>query len=127
MTDLSERLLILQALEIELHHPAIRHDAQRVDALLHQDFTETGRSGIRYTRQQVIDALATESGTTTIDAGDFALTMLADGVALLNYTSTQRDATGMVVNRTMRTSIWIWSAKVGHWQMRFHQGTPAKD
>lgn len=49
MTDLSERLLILQALEIELHQPAIRHDAQRVDALLHQDFTETGRSGIRYT------------------------------------------------------------------------------
>ncbi|WP_262412181.1 hypothetical protein [Erwinia persicina] len=32
-----------------------------------------------------------ESGRTAIDAGDFTLTMLADGVVLLNYTSTQRD------------------------------------
>ncbi|MBD8161570.1 nuclear transport factor 2 family protein [Erwinia persicina] len=127
MTDLSELLLVLQRLEIQLHQPAIRHDAQQVNALLHQDFTETGRSGIRYSRQQVIDALAKERDRTAIEAGDFTLTMLADGVVLLNYISTQRDATGITANRTMRTSIWIWSAKVGHWQMRFHQGTPAKD
>lgn len=125
---MSRRAFLVSDLDamITLFQASVRQIASQ-DYLLHQDFTETGRSGIRYTRQQVIDALATDSGRTAIDAGDFALTMLADGVALLNYTSTQRDATGMAVNRTMRTSIWIWSAKVGHWQMRFHQGTPAKD
>ena len=43
-------LLLLQALEVELHKPAARRDTTRLNALLHDDFREFGRSGAAHAK-----------------------------------------------------------------------------
>jgi len=126
LTDLSALLSVIQSLEIQLHQPAIRNNAEFVEDLLHNDFEEIGRSGRCYDRQQTIAALKIERGHTQIFSEDFKLTMIAKGVALLRYKSFQLDADGKVIRQTERLSIWLLSAlekNYGQWQMRFHQGT----
>ena len=44
----------LQALEVELHQPEVRGDAARLDALLHDDFQEFGRSGTAYAKSDIV-------------------------------------------------------------------------
>ncbi|MGP0940844.1 DUF4440 domain-containing protein, partial [Serratia sp. CY74664] len=48
MIHFAEWLSHIQALEVELHQPTTRCDPKRVAALLHEDFEEIGRSGLRY-------------------------------------------------------------------------------
>ncbi|MGE8492211.1 DUF4440 domain-containing protein [Comamonas sp.] len=111
--------------EALLHRPEIRNQPGRVSQLLHPAFEETGRSGQRYTREQVLEALRNEADTAEIEADGYAATELAPGVALLTYRSTQRDAQGLRSKHTLRSSIWLLTD--GHWQLRYHQGTPAQD
>lgn len=111
--------------EAQLQHPEIRHQPERVSQLLHPAFEETGRSGQRYTRERVLEALRNEADTTEIVADSYAATELAPGVALLTYRSAQRDAQGLRSRHTLRSSIWLLTD--GHWQLRYHQGTPAQD
>ena len=47
----------LKALEVELHQPVARGDAARLDALLHEDFREFGRSGATYTKADIVGSL----------------------------------------------------------------------
>jgi hypothetical protein len=47
-------------LEQQLLQPSTRRDATALTSLLAEDFREFGSSGRVYTRQQIIDALATE-------------------------------------------------------------------
>lgn len=124
MTDSAQLLSLIQALETGLHQYAIRSDAGMVNKLLHKDFVETGRSGQIYTREQSLSALAAETSQSEIQASDFALAILADGVVLLTYKSFQQDAAGIISKRALRSSIWMMSEDA-NWQMRFHQGTPA--
>lgn len=93
--------------------------------LLHPDFEETGRSGQRYTRDLVVEALRSESNADAIVADGYAATALAPGVALLTYRSAQADARGARSKHTLRSSIWLLT-DCG-WQLRYHQGTPAQD
>ncbi|WP_240430450.1 nuclear transport factor 2 family protein [Serratia marcescens] len=48
MTHFAEWLSQIQALEVELYQPTTSCDQKRVAALLHEDFEEIGRSGLRY-------------------------------------------------------------------------------
>lgn len=111
--------------EALLHRPEIRHQPGRVSQLLHPAFEETGRSGQCYTRALVLEALRNEADTAEIVADSYAATELAPGVALLTYRSVQRDAQGLRSKHTLRSSIWLLAD--GHWQLRYHQGTPAQD
>lgn len=111
--------------EAQLHRPEIRNQPGRVSQLLHPAFEETGRSGQRYTRERVLEALRNEADTAEIVADGYAATELAPGVALLTYRSAQRDAQGLRSKHTLRSSIWLLTD--GHWQLRYHQGTPAQD
>lgn len=126
LTEPAELLQILQRLEMQMHHQATRRDAQRINELLHKDFAEIGRSGKYYTRKQTMMSLATENDPSDIQASDFALAILAEGVALLTYKSWQCNAAGMIIRQTQRASIWLRSED-SDWQMRFHQGTPTSD
>lgn len=126
MTELTELLPVIQRLEIHMHQKTTRADAHRVDKLLHKDFVEIGRSGQRYTREQTVAALATERSQSEIQASDFMLEIIADGVALLTYRSFYQNTAEVISKRTLRSSIWVMSED-GDWQMRFHQGTPATD
>ncbi len=114
----------LRALELQLHQPAVRSDAAALARLLHADFAEIGRSGRAYTRADMVAHLLEPDDAqppVTIVADAFALSLLAPGVALLNYRSAHRAAAGGLQRHTLRSSLWLHTP-LG-WQMRFHQGT----
>lgn len=121
-----DRLLLdtLRALEVELHHPGAGCSAERLQALLHPQFHEVGRSGVPYDRETVARYLAGRPAGPQVQSHDFAVSALAPGVALLTYRSTEhRDGPGAPPVRTWRSSLWMRSA--AGWQLRYHQGTPA--
>lgn len=113
----------LRALELQLHQPAVRSDAGALARLLHADFAEIGRSGRAYTRAEMVAHLLEpdDAQPPVIVADAFALSLLAPGVALLNYRSAHRAADGSLQRHTLRSSLWLHTP-LG-WQMRFHQGT----
>ncbi|MEZ4635626.1 MAG: nuclear transport factor 2 family protein [Caldilineaceae bacterium] len=110
----------LRGLEIELHQPATRADRQKLDALLHEDFEEIGRSGALYTKQDILAQLPVEDPP-TIWVQDFVVTELGPNVALLRYRSAHEGADGNCTRHTLRSSLWVNVS--GCWQIRFHQGT----
>ena len=112
----------LVALEVELHKPSARRDAARLDALLHDDFVEFGRSGSASTKADVLSRLPAEAQRATVFADRFALRRLADDVALLTYRSAHRLADSTLDRFSMRASVWQRTG-LG-WQMSYHQGTP---
>jgi hypothetical protein len=122
MSDDMDLLPVLRLLETELHQPAARGDRNRLDALLHEDFLEFGRSGGIHTKADTLDELPSEAASGTIWAQDFSLRQLGPGVAMLTYRSACRRPEGRVDRHTLRTSIWKLTDK--GWQMYFHQGTP---
>ncbi|SUJ16877.1 Uncharacterized protein conserved in bacteria [Serratia marcescens] len=126
LTHFAEWLSQIKALEIELHQPTTRCDPKRVAALLHEDFEEIGRSGLRYDKRQTVAALEMETDYPQIVAEAFKLAQISEGAVLLTYKSFQRDAQGRAIRCTERSSIWLLKDKEG-WQMRFHQGTPTDD
>ncbi len=93
-----------------------------MELLLHSDFLEYGRSGTRYTRDDILREVSAESILPVVHAQNFDLVVLAENVALLTYLSAQADAEGNLGRHTLRSSLWV-RTDVG-WQMRFHQGTP---
>ena len=116
-------LEVIQALEVELHHPGVRCSAVRLQRLLHKDFHEIGRSGRAYDRETIIRFLCEQKVSPSIVPDDFSLAQLASDIVLLNYRSAHQTPDGTLENHTLRSSVW---AQVGEsWQLRYHQGTPA--
>jgi len=112
----------LRGLEVATHQACIRGDGIRLGELLHPSFREVGRSGLAYSRADVIDAYAGRAQDYEVLAEEFHCELLAKGVALLTYRSAQVSSDGAAGRHTLRSSLWEWT-EVG-WQMRFHQGTP---
>ncbi|MBN3230123.1 nuclear transport factor 2 family protein [Pectobacterium brasiliense] len=111
--------------ERQLHCQATRSKKTIIDQLLHRDFFEIGRSGMRYDKQQVIDALISETVEQQIQADNFELSVVDEKSVLLTYMSYKADENN-IVSKTWRTSLWIKNADSPNpdaWQMRFHQGT----
>jgi hypothetical protein len=106
-------------LEQQLLQPSTRRDEVALRSLLAEDFREFGSSGRVYTRQQIIDALATESPR-TITLSHPLCQQLAENVALLTYRSTR--TIPLPPTHALRSSLWIY--RENRWQMLFHQGTP---
>ncbi len=120
----SDLLEALKALEMALHQPDVRHDSSQVAALLHDNFMEFGCSGAIYHKPDIMTLLA-EEAPVRLYSQDYALKLLADGLALLTYRSAQWAAAGEQLERhSLRSSIWRRTA--GQWQMVFHQGTPTE-
>jgi hypothetical protein len=112
---------ILRKQEVSLHQPELRSDRDQVDRLLHESFFEFGQSGQMYTKAEILEVLSAESSEEAIYSGDYSLTMIEDGVALLTYKSAQINANGELSRYTLRSSLWQYTEP--GWQMRFHQGT----
>lgn len=112
----------LRALEAELHHPGADCSRERLEQLLHPGFHEIGRSGQQYSRDTVINYLASLPGPTALEAGEYAAHLLAENCALLTYRSVHKSADGASTQTALRSSIWL-KTTVG-WQLFFHQGTP---
>ncbi|WP_225084693.1 nuclear transport factor 2 family protein [Pectobacterium colocasium] len=112
--------------ERQLHCQVTRCQKTVIDKLLHSDFFEIGRSGMRYNKQQVIDALISETVEQQIQADNFELSLVDEKSVLLTYLSYTADEND-IVSKTWRTSLWIKNADrpdPDDWQIRFHQGTP---
>lgn len=112
----------LRSLETELHTIEARRNTQCMERLLHPDFVEFGRSGRRYSRAEILNEFEPTSVLPTVRLGNFELTILTEGIALLTYASAHEDADGKQSRHALRSSVWVCT-EIG-WQMRFHQGTP---
>jgi hypothetical protein len=121
-SDHASLLNELRQLEVELHSSETRRNRSRVELLLHPDFLEYGRSGTRYTRDDILREVSAGSVLPVVHAQNFDLIVLAENVALLTYLSAHADAEGNLGRHTLRSSLWV-RTDVG-WQMQFHQGTP---
>jgi hypothetical protein len=117
--ELSARL---RACEEALLDPAVRRDSARVAALLAEDFEEFGSSGRIWTRQQILELLATEtSQPPTLE--DFKCHRIADNVVLVTYRTVRTDPRSGQSFGVLRSS--LWTQESGQWRVRFHQGTRA--
>jgi len=115
--------------ELRLLDPAVRQSPELTAELLHPDFVEFGASGRRWSRAEMIEALAagqppagqypagqSSAGQDAVAAvSDLAGTRLADDIVLVTYLS-QRES-----RRCHRSS--IWRRTPDGWRVYFHQGT----
>jgi uncharacterized protein YndB with AHSA1/START domain len=114
----------LRGLETELHRIETRRHRDRMDTLLHPDFVEVGRSGRRFSREEVLEDFSADGVLEPVHAQDFELGQLGQGIALLTYRSAHVSLSGVLFRHTLRTSLWMKTP--GGWRMRFHQGTPVE-
>ncbi|MDX2416952.1 MAG: DUF4440 domain-containing protein [Xanthomonadales bacterium] len=113
---------LVKQLEVELHKPMVRSDAERVSALLHESFTEIGRSGWYYNRNEIMKELSKEEAGSPVWAQDFVTSEISGGLILLTYKSAHINTEGELSGHTFRSSLWQQTPQ--GWQVRFHQGTP---
>jgi hypothetical protein len=112
----------LRACEEALLDPALRRDRTRVAELLAEDFREFGSSGRVWSREQVLDLLASEDSQAPA-MEDFRCEWAGKGVALVTYRTARIDPQTGHSATVLRSSIWIEES--GAWRVRFHQGTKA--
>lgn len=112
----------LEQLERMLLEPAVRRDRAQVAELLAEDFMEFGASGRVWTRDAVLELLATEEYTPPV-MENFKCRALAEDVALVTYRTLRAGAASGESAVTLRSSIWV--KRSGAWQVVFHQGTRA--
>ncbi len=110
----------LQSLELALLDPETRRAADRVAALLTDDFEEFGSSGRVWSRAAILDLLATEEYTPPA-MEDFRCARVAENVVLVTYRTVRTDAQTGAQSAALRSSLWVCDS--GEWRVRFHQGT----
>ena len=115
----STTALTLQALEESMWRTATRFDRGYMDAVLHPLFTEVGRSGRVFTREEVLDMGPVEINV-EIPRATFEFSELADGVVLARYESIPTDS---IHGAAHRASVWVADGLT--WLLRYHHGTPA--
>jgi hypothetical protein len=94
----------------------VRSSAAALDELLDPEFTETGASGRRWTRAEILaDLLAGSPGPHQIADHAMAGRRLAADVVMLTF---ETDHEG---RRARRVSLWRRSG--GRWRVLYHQGT----
>ncbi len=119
--------------ELRLLETSVRRSPEKVEALLHPEFFEFGASGRRWSRREIVEALAAEQRGDAGDSGgeaggasvaaeaavatvtDLAAVRLAADIVLVTYTSENG------ARRCNRSSIWRRTAD--GWRVYFHQGT----
>lgn len=104
----------IRAAEAALLDPATRARPELVDALLHDDFAEIGRSGRRFTKTDVVDALAADPGD-PVTFDEWSLAQLAPGIVVATYCV--HDGAGA----SRHTSVWDTTSELP--RLRLHQGT----
>jgi hypothetical protein len=106
------------AAERALLDPAVRSDADELDARLDPEFTEIGQSGTFWTRDAVLADLTStdQSSYETAELSETRVLELTDDVYLLTYVVQIGD------RRSRRSS--IYRTRGGEPRMVFNQGTP---
>ena len=112
----------LQALELELLASGVSGSKARLEALLHPEFAEVGRSGHFFNRETCIAFLLTNAPELKVECDHFDLKLIEPTVALLSYRSVEQKADGPRGNHALRIS--LWQRTDAGWQLRYHQATP---
>lgn len=111
-------ILTLQAFEESMWRTEMRFDRRYMEAVLHPDFTEIGRSGRMFSRSDVLEMPSIDIDV-RIPLSDLTFSNVADGVVLLTYTTVpERSEHGAA----RRVSMWVLEGE--RWLLRYRQGTP---
>jgi hypothetical protein len=111
----SGRTALLCELETALWTTGTRTDRAWMDAHLSPTFTEFGRSGRRYTRDDILD-LPVGDIDAVLPLPDLAVRTLDHNTQLVTYRS--------IVGRDEANRASVWVRRDDRWQLEFHQGTP---
>lgn len=116
----SDLRAILLSLEMALMQPEVRHNRIRLEALLDEEFCEIGASGRAWSREEILDLLASEQHDEPPRVSEFQLRILAANITpqlvLVTY-RTHSARRGAV----LRSSLWRNCGT--QWRCVFHQGT----
>ena len=108
--------------EMMLLDPVVRRNRDAVAALIEDDFLEFGSSGRVWTRDEILDLLASGEYTAPL-LERFACRLVADRVALVTYRTLREKGQTGEREVTLRSSLWRKNGR--RWRMSFHQGTRA--
>lgn len=108
----------LEQLERSLWQTETRFDRNYMEQILTPDFFEFGRSGRKWSREEVLDYFEEEIKA---ELSDMKVHFMDEKVALVTYLS---KAQYEELEISHRSSLWIKNGE--QWQLRFHQGTPAQ-
>lgn len=111
----------LVKLEKELHDSSVRKNGKRLSQLLHDSFTEIGRSGVLFDKAHIMSALSSEAAH-NVWSQDYVVQKIDDELVLLTYRSAWVDTDQTLSRFSRRASLWQLTG-LG-WQMIYHQGTP---
>ena len=117
--ELKGILAELSRLEPFFHWPPGQMSRAALVRMTADDFWEIGASGLRYSRQFVLDVLERRRSTAQRDiweTRDFHCRKLAEDVYLLTYTLLQEK-----MRLTRRAT--IWQKTPNGWKIVYHQGT----
>ena len=111
----ADDLDVVMALERELQTASCRRDADRLRALLADDFEEVGASGRIWDRASTLELLAAEGSEPEILVRDMSARLIDEGLVLVRWDSERSD------RRARRTS--LWRRGPDGWRLVHHQGT----
>ncbi|WP_448255457.1 DUF4440 domain-containing protein [Microbacterium aurum] len=89
----------VRAAEESLRSSAVRCDPSRVRDRLHQDFVEIGRSGRRWSRDEIVAALSSESERAATETDEWHFSELALITYLIRGTDGDSRHSSMVTSR----------------------------
>jgi ribonuclease HI len=102
------------ALERSLLTDEVLGDPAAVAALLHPQWSEVGRSGRLWSRQELLDEIGPLEEEASLDV--ISCMPVGPDAMLLVWRSLTDSGS------TLRSSLWV--REKGHWQQLYHQGTP---
>jgi ribonuclease HI len=110
----AERLI---GLETAMWLADTRGDRTWMDEHLSPSFTEFGRSGRSYTRDEILDQHVTEIEI-EMPLSHLDVRRLGTNIALVTYRTIEPRG------HSHRASVWRRADRRSGWQLEFHQGTP---
>jgi len=105
--------LVVQDAELALLSSTVRNDAEQVSAFLANDFAEIGRSGRRWTYDEMVAALRDEGPRAAPATSEWLFNRLSPQLVLVTYRIHGTD------HDSRHSSLWDLAGPV----LRFHQGT----
>lgn len=111
---------LLKSLEEALLTEEVRTSREKLDALLHTEFSEYGSSGKVYTKSDVLERLPTSSPLKYV-ISNFEVIGLSEEVAQTRFITDRENEDG---SHTVSLRSSIWKIEDEKWKMYFHQGTP---
>ncbi|MEU3451367.1 DUF4440 domain-containing protein [Streptomyces thermolilacinus] len=127
MAEVLDPVAAAVAGELRLLDPAVRSSRAEAARLLDPEFTEVGRSGRRWTRDEMLAELPRMDGGAAdgpaYEVSGMTGVRLAPGVVHLTY------ETVVDGHRARRSSLWRAAADGtgAPWRLYYHQGTPVPE